>query len=379
MRRNTLGISQGAASIVALAATAIIVAIALSAQLPNLYFVQAAGSQEAGKAEKLAGVRLSLVAVLEDGTAIIANDGPDPVTIDKLYTPSGVTSLTSPVTVQPGQKISINLGSQPDALAAGLPDGRKVVLKEKPGVARLETALVIVRTSTTTSLNTAGITPNPLVHNLRDNNTAQRNNGNDDYHSNSNPIHIHSDTLLYYSSLLLNLHNPTNNNHRNHNSHRNSNSNKHTPRNHHNNDTVSRHGAETSKELWCFNRSSRGRSSGRNHRSILHGHSHASTKNAYGRILRRREGFPSRERHSGQAQHSIPFPASPRSKQRRNNTNQNNQGIHRFGLVSSRHHNKPGGEADAPNSSRSRTEGCGGSRGLGSSSPPDRGKYRWLV
>jgi hypothetical protein len=91
MRRNILGISQGAASIVALAATAIIVAVALSAQLPNLYFVQAAGSQEAGKAEKLAGVRLSLVAVLEDGTAIIANDGPDPVTIDKLYTPSGVS------------------------------------------------------------------------------------------------------------------------------------------------------------------------------------------------------------------------------------------------------------------------------------------------
>jgi hypothetical protein len=70
---------------------------------------------------------------------------------------------------------------------------------------------------------------------------------------------------------------------------------------------VSRHGAETSKELWRFNRSSRDSSSGRNHRSILHGHSHAPTKNAYGRILLHREGFPSRERHSGQAQHSIPF------------------------------------------------------------------------
>ncbi len=104
MRRNILGISQGAASIVALAATAIIVAIALSAQLPNLYFVQAAGSQEVGKAEKLAGVRLSLVAVLEDGTAIIANDGSDPVTIERLYTSSGVVNLASPVTIQPGQK-----------------------------------------------------------------------------------------------------------------------------------------------------------------------------------------------------------------------------------------------------------------------------------
>jgi hypothetical protein len=54
---------------------------------------------------------------------------------------------------------------------------------------------------------------------------------------------------------------------------------------------VRRHGAETSKELWRFNRSSRGRSSGRSYRSILHGHSHAPTKNAYGRILLHREGF----------------------------------------------------------------------------------------
>jgi hypothetical protein len=153
VRRNILGISQGAASIVALAATAIIVAIALSAQLPSLYFVQAAGSQEAGKAEKLAGVRLSLVAVLEDGTAIIANDGPDPVTIDKLYTPSGVISLTSPITVQPGQKISINLGSKPDALAAALPDGRKVVLKEKPGV-QIATLTTSVNPTSTTRIGT---------------------------------------------------------------------------------------------------------------------------------------------------------------------------------------------------------------------------------
>jgi hypothetical protein len=154
VKRDTLGISQGAASIVALAATAIIVAIALSAQLPNLYFVQAAGSQEAGKAEKLAGVRLSLVAVLEDGTAIIANDGPDPVTIDKLYTPSGVVSLTPPITVQPGLKISINLGSQPDALAAGLPDGRKVVLKEKPGV-QVATLTTSVNPTSSTRITTS--------------------------------------------------------------------------------------------------------------------------------------------------------------------------------------------------------------------------------
>jgi hypothetical protein len=154
MRRNILGISQGAASIVALAATAIIVTFALSAQLPNLYFVQAAGSQEAGKAEKLAGVRLSIVAVLEDGTAIIANDGPDPVTIDKLYTPSGVVRLTSPITVQPGQKISLQLGSQPDALAAGLPDGRKVVLKEKPGV-QIATLTSSVNPTSSTRITTS--------------------------------------------------------------------------------------------------------------------------------------------------------------------------------------------------------------------------------
>ena len=169
MKRNILGISQGAASIVALAATAIIVAVALSAQLPSLYLVQAAGSLEAGKAEKLAGMRLSLVAVLEDGTAIIANDGPDPVTIDKFYGPSGVISLTSPITVQPGQKISIQLGSTLDALAAGLPDGRKVVLKEKPGVqiATLTTSVnptsmtritTSYRTTTTTTTITTTVT-----------------------------------------------------------------------------------------------------------------------------------------------------------------------------------------------------------------------------
>jgi hypothetical protein len=154
MRRNILGISQGAASIVALAATAIIVTFALSAQLPNLYFVQAAGSQEAGKAEKLAGVRLSIVAVLEDGTTIIANDGPDPVTIDELYTPSGVVRLTSPITVQPGQKISLQLGSQPEALAAGLPDGRKVVLKEKPGV-QIATLTSSVNPTSSTRITTS--------------------------------------------------------------------------------------------------------------------------------------------------------------------------------------------------------------------------------
>jgi hypothetical protein len=154
MRGNILGISQGAASIVALAATAIIVTFALSAQLPNLYFVQAAGSQEAGKAEKLAGVRLSIVAVLEDGTAIISNDGPDPVTIDKLYTPSGVVRLTSPITVQPGQKISLQLGNQPEALAAGLPDGRKVVLKEKPGV-QIATLTSSVNPTSSTRITTS--------------------------------------------------------------------------------------------------------------------------------------------------------------------------------------------------------------------------------
>jgi hypothetical protein len=164
MRRNILGISQGAASIVALAATAIIVAIALSAQLPNLYFVQAAGSQEAGKAEKLAGVRLSLVAVLEDGTAIIANDGSDPVTIERLYTSSGVVNLASPVTIQPGQKASIRLGGQPDALAVGLAGGGIVVLKEKPGVefATRTTQPTTTTTSRTTTAST--VTSTTTVH-----------------------------------------------------------------------------------------------------------------------------------------------------------------------------------------------------------------------
>jgi hypothetical protein len=164
MRRNILGISQGAASIVALAATAIIVAIALSAQLPNLYFVQAAGSQEAGKAEKLAGVRLSLVAVLEDGTAIIANDGSDPVTIERLYTSNGVVNLASPVTIQPRQKASIHLGGQPDALAVGLAGGGIVVLKEKPGVefATRNTQPTTTTTSRTTTAST--VTSTTTVH-----------------------------------------------------------------------------------------------------------------------------------------------------------------------------------------------------------------------
>jgi hypothetical protein len=99
-------------------------------------------------------VRLSIVAVLEDGTAIIANDGPDPVTIDELYTPSGVVRLTSPITVQPGQKISLQLGSQPEALAVGLPDGRKVVLKEKPGV-QIATLTSSVNPTSSTRITTS--------------------------------------------------------------------------------------------------------------------------------------------------------------------------------------------------------------------------------
>jgi hypothetical protein len=149
MRRNTLGISQGAASIVALAATAIIVATALSAQLPSLYFVQAAGSQEVGEAEKLAGVKLSLVAVLDDGTVIVSNDGTRPVTMDRLYTQDSVVSLTSPITLQPGQKASINLGTQPEVLAIGLPNGNKVVLKEKPHVRITSMTTSVNPTSTT--------------------------------------------------------------------------------------------------------------------------------------------------------------------------------------------------------------------------------------
>jgi hypothetical protein len=152
MRRNTLGISQGAASIVALAATAIIVATALSAQLPSLYFVQAAGSQEVGEAEKLAGVKLSLVAVLDDGTVIVSNDGTRPVTMDRLYTQDSVVSLTSPITLQPGQKASINLGTQPEVLAIGLSNGHKVVLKEKPHV-RLATVTTSVNPTSTTRIS----------------------------------------------------------------------------------------------------------------------------------------------------------------------------------------------------------------------------------
>jgi hypothetical protein len=158
MRRNTLGISQGAASIVALAATAIIVATALSAQLPSLYFVQAAGSQEAGEAEKLAGVKLSLVAVLDDGTVIVSNDGTRPVTMDRLYTQDSVVSLTSPITLQPGQKASINLGTQPEVLAIGLPNGHKVVLKEKPHVRITSMTTSVNPTSTTRIIPTTSTT-----------------------------------------------------------------------------------------------------------------------------------------------------------------------------------------------------------------------------
>jgi hypothetical protein len=164
MRRNTLGISQGAASIVALAATTFIVTITLSARLPSLYFVQAVGSQEAGEADELAKVRLSLVAILDDGTVIVSNDDVRPVTIDRLYIRDGVVSLTSPITLQPGQKASINLGQQPEVLGIGLSKGHKVVLKEKPHVQVASMTTSVNPTSTTRIGTTTTTTSTTTSH-----------------------------------------------------------------------------------------------------------------------------------------------------------------------------------------------------------------------
>ncbi|MEM0384777.1 MAG: hypothetical protein QXV27_08025, partial [Candidatus Caldarchaeum sp.] len=70
-----------------------------------------------------------------DGRAIIANDGTAPVTIKKLITPSGVTELVNPITIQPGQRVSVIVGNS-EALAVELEGtgSLPVVLKEKPGL-----------------------------------------------------------------------------------------------------------------------------------------------------------------------------------------------------------------------------------------------------
>lgn len=131
---NRKAISQSAATMAALAATVMIVAFTLAIQLPGAIFVQRAAVEEAGEAEKMAGVKLSLVALI-DGRAIIANDGTAPVTIKKLITPSGVTELVNPITIQPGQKVSVIVGNS-EALAVELEGtgSLPVVLKEKPGL-----------------------------------------------------------------------------------------------------------------------------------------------------------------------------------------------------------------------------------------------------
>jgi len=128
------GISQAAASITALAATVVIVSFVLAAQLPNTIYVQRAGVQAAAEAEELAGVKLSLVALI-DGRAIIANDGTSPAVLKKLFTQSGEIVLNPPITIQPGQKVSVLVGNA-EALAAELEGtgSLKLVLKEKPGL-----------------------------------------------------------------------------------------------------------------------------------------------------------------------------------------------------------------------------------------------------
>lgn len=132
--KSRKGISQSVASIVALAATVMVVAFTLSMHLPNTVFVQRAAVQEAGEAEKLAGVKLSLVALI-DGRAIIANDGTAPVTLTKLFTESGEVVLNPPITIRPGEKVSVLVGNA-GALAAELEGtgSLKLVLKEKPGL-----------------------------------------------------------------------------------------------------------------------------------------------------------------------------------------------------------------------------------------------------
>jgi hypothetical protein len=105
--------------------------------------------EQAKEAEEAAGIRLSLVALLPDGYAVIANDGTQPVTLNRLFTPAGIVVLNPPVTIQPGQKVSLNVGNA-EALAAGVEGGNlKVVLKEKPGL-QLATATTYTSCCVTT-------------------------------------------------------------------------------------------------------------------------------------------------------------------------------------------------------------------------------------
>jgi len=126
------GISQAAASITALAATVVIVSLVLATQLPNTMYLQRAGVQAAAEAEELAAVKLSLVALI-DGRAIIANDGASPAVLKKLFTQSGEIVLNPPITIQPGQKVSMYVGNT-EVLAVELEGSLKLVLKEKPGL-----------------------------------------------------------------------------------------------------------------------------------------------------------------------------------------------------------------------------------------------------
>jgi hypothetical protein len=147
---HSKGISQAAATSLALAATAFIVVFALATQLPSTLVIQRAGVEQAGEAEEAAGIRLSLVALLPDGYAVIANDGTRPVTLNRLFTPGGIMVLNPPITIQPGQKVSINVGNA-EALAAGVEGSGnlKVVLKEKPGL-QLATATTFTSCCVTT-------------------------------------------------------------------------------------------------------------------------------------------------------------------------------------------------------------------------------------
>ena len=134
MRASRLGVSQAAAAAAALAATAAIIAFTLALHLPGFLTFSKIAVEESGEGERLSAVRLSLVAII-DGRAIISNDGAQPVTIKKIFTSDRVITLESPITIQPGQKVSISVGDT-DSLAVELEGSGsvKVVLKEKPAV-----------------------------------------------------------------------------------------------------------------------------------------------------------------------------------------------------------------------------------------------------
>jgi hypothetical protein len=182
MRCKKSGISYAAASTAALVATLFVISFVFSSQFSNMFTIQKAGSEEAGEAEERSRIRLTLIAIQEIGGgtyALVANDGSTPVTIDKVYTPGGVITLSTPITIQPGQKVNMMLNVPTDVassgpLAVGLPDGGKVILKQKAGVelATVTTSAnptsftritTIFRTTTTTNTLTSGTTSTTTV------------------------------------------------------------------------------------------------------------------------------------------------------------------------------------------------------------------------